>query len=50
MVNRRRLVLIAAFLLVAAVAIVLFVTFFAGGKAENYEGTLVRAAMPVWCV
>lgn len=47
MVNRRRVLLIAACLIVTAVAIVLLVTIFAGGKADDYDGTLVRSVMPV---
>lgn len=47
MVNRRRVLLVAACLVVTAVAIVLFVTIFTGGKTDDYDGTLVRAVMPV---
>ncbi len=50
MVRRKRVLLVAAFLLVTTVAIVLLVTVFTDGKGTDYEGTLVRTAMPVWCM
>ena len=48
MVKRRRVLLVATFLIVTAVAIVLLVTLFTGGKADDFDGTLVRTAMPMW--
>ncbi len=50
LVKKRRLLLAAAFLIVAAVAVVLFVTFLTGGKVDEFEGTLVKTAMPVWYI
>ena len=41
-VKSKRLLLIATFLIVAAVAIVLCVTYFTGGAAKDFEGTLVQ--------
>ena len=47
MVKRRRIILVAACLVVTAIAIVLLVTIFSGGKGDEYDGTLVRSVMTV---
>jgi archaellum component FlaG (FlaF/FlaG flagellin family) len=41
-VKSKRLLFIATFLIVAAVAIVLCVTYLAGGSVDDFEGTLVQ--------
>lgn len=42
-VRAKRVMLIAAFLVIAAIAIALCVNYFTGAKIEDYEGTLVQS-------
>ncbi len=39
----KRVIFITAFLIVAAVAVVLCVNYFTGTKIDEYEGTLVQS-------
>jgi hypothetical protein len=46
-IKSKKLLFVAAFLIVAAIAIVLCVTYLAGGSAKDFEGTLVQANIAV---
>ncbi|MBH1940310.1 hypothetical protein I5677_05295 [Mobilitalea sibirica] len=43
MINKKRLLLIATFLIIAAVAVVLCVSYFTGRSPNEFDGTLVNA-------
>lgn len=48
-VKKRKLFFITTFLIVAAIAVVLFVGYFKGDKDNSYDGTLVEAQMDYTC-
>jgi hypothetical protein len=41
-IKSKKLLFVATFLIVAAVAIVICVTYLAGGTVDDFEGTLVQ--------
>ncbi len=45
MLKKRRIFLLGAFLIIAALAVALWVGFFTGDKKSEYDGTLVEVSM-----
>ncbi|CUH93533.1 hypothetical protein [Herbinix luporum] len=44
MLKKRRIFLLGAFLIIAALAVALWVGFFTGDKKSEYDGTLVEVS------
>lgn len=49
LLKKRKLILVATFLIIAAIALVLFVGYFTGDKKYEYEGTLVETQTEYRC-
>ncbi|HKL99898.1 MAG TPA: hypothetical protein VJZ06_08325 [Mobilitalea sp.] len=47
-IRRKRILIIAALLIIAAIAIVLCVNYFTGEATDTFEGTLVQACDREW--
>lgn len=48
-VKKRKVFLIATFLIIVAIVVVLFVGYFTGDKKNEYEGTLVEVEAEYRC-